>query len=120
MDAVQFLLICLGVVVLGSFVLAAYVIVRLVGSINRPYPREEDEPQAVQVEEQQKAAPALPIDMSEPPTIRIYRGADGKRSCHCHDEPILNGDTVLWWPLPGSDAVVVFCEVGVREKGGSL
>lgn len=59
-----------------------------------------------------KMAP-LPVDPDNPPTWKYYRpsrrGGPVLR-CVCHDRPLVEGQRILWWPLPDSEAVHILCE----------
>lgn len=58
----------------------------------------------------------LPVDPGRPPTVKIYRPRPGSTEpsprCVCHQLPVEPGDKVLWWPMPGSEEVRMFCQRG--------
>lgn len=72
------------------------------------------EPQGALVEPEAVQQP-VPFDPENPPTWRIYNPRPGapRRSCNCHDEPLSDGQEVLWWPQPNSPAVMLFCRRAV-------
>lgn len=58
----------------------------------------------------------LPVDPGRPPTVKVYRPRLGSTEplprCVCHRLPVEPGDKVLWWPMPGSEEVRMFCQRG--------
>lgn len=80
-----------------------------------------EEPQAEPEQRQESASPPdgglpVPVDPDRPPTMKIYRPRPGSTAetprCACHQRPVNPGDKVLWWPVPGSEEVRVFCQRG--------
>lgn len=62
-----------------------------------------------------EAPSALPVDSQDPPRFLTFRPKNGyRRNCDCHSKPLVDGDTVLFWPT--GSGIVVFCEDGVREN----
>lgn len=59
------------------------------------------------------AAPA-PFDSDNPPVKRIYRRKPGSTApvpqCFCHRRPLKEGQEILWWPLPGSQEIRIYCQ----------
>lgn len=58
----------------------------------------------------------LPVDPARPPSVKTYRprpdSVEPPPRCVCHRLPVQPGDKVLWWPMPGSEEVRVFCQRG--------
>ena len=57
--------------------------------------------------------PALAFNPMHPPEIRRYSPRPGSTaptpSCVCHQEPIQKDHDYIWWPIPGSKGVKIFC-----------
>ncbi len=56
---------------------------------------------------------AIPMDPNNPPIPRVFnpkRARDPQTYpiCACHDQHLVPGDEILWWPLPDSDGVLIF------------
>ena len=61
---------------------------------------------------------ALPTDPDNLPRFLTFRPKNGyARNCDCHERPLADGDTVLFWPT--GTTTVIFCEDGVRENVAS-
>lgn len=58
----------------------------------------------------------LPVDPARPPTVKAYRPRPGSTQppprCVCHQLPVRPGEKVLWWPMPDSEEIRVFCQRG--------
>lgn len=70
----------------------------------------EDEPSY----EPDSMAP-IPVDPRNPPKPRIYSRSPGSTAdtpcCTCHPgRPLEEGQEILWWPVPDSDVVKIFCQ----------
>lgn len=64
---------------------------------------------------EQVSQDALPTDPDDLPRFLTFRPKNGyTRSCDCHERPLADGDTVLFWPT--GTTTIVFCEDGVREN----
>lgn len=54
-----------------------------------------------------------PVDPDNLPKTRVYNPRPGSAhtppNCECHKRPIRPGQTVMFWPLPHSSEVKVFC-----------
>lgn len=60
------------------------------------------------------ARPALAIDSDNKPYSTVYRPREGSPypppTCYCHGDPIAPGQKVLFWPLPNSAEIKIFCQ----------
>lgn len=76
-------------------------------------PVDEEEPEFVE---------PLPVDPHNLPSMKVYEHQPDKgrprRSCYCHRRPIPDGP-VLWWPMPGSPEVRLFCPEGITSMEAS-
>lgn len=74
---------------------------------------EEPEPELELESEPDSMAP-LPVDPDNPPKPIVYNRRPNSTApiprCTCHGQLLKAGQEVLWWPVPGSDAVKVFCQ----------
>jgi hypothetical protein len=56
----------------------------------------------------------LPVDPQRKPYARVYRPRPNSPyeppRCVCHNRPLRADQTVLMWPLPGTDEVKIFCQ----------
>ncbi len=70
-------------------------------------PREEPEPKP------DSMAPA-PFDPENPPRERTYQRRANSIApvprCFCHDRDLQSGQKILWWPVPDSEEVRIYCQ----------
>lgn len=54
----------------------------------------------------------IPVDHDNPPKPLVYnrRGNAPIPNCTCHNRPLKNGQEILWWPVPDSTVVKIFCQ----------
>lgn len=54
----------------------------------------------------------IPVDHDNPPKPLVYRrkGTAPIPNCTCHGRPLHEGQEILWWPVPDSTVVKIFCQ----------
>jgi hypothetical protein len=108
----QFLLsVLVGVVVALPLL---YALGRRSGRRSEPGPVAEQP--VVPEEDLDEAREARAIDPNNPPRYSVYKPDTYSLlrapHCSCHDRPILQGEKVLLWPIPGhpDGGIDIFCE----------
>lgn len=79
----------------------------------RPIQKPRQEPSPAEVTSPD-TRPALAIDPNNKPYSTVYRPREGSPYpapiCYCHGNPIVPGQKVLFWPLPDSAEIKIFCQ----------
>lgn len=62
---------------------------------------------------------AIPLDPSNEPVWKVYRGPAGKRRCTCHGQNVETGQKVCLWPRDdkAEGAMDIYCESWMKEQG---
>ena len=56
----------------------------------------------------------IPVDPNNPPVPRTYNRRPGSTApvpkCFCHGRELQSGQQILWWPVPDSGEVRIYCQ----------
>ena len=122
MSDVAIIVVCLTIIVITAIVSAAWYNLHKIDPIeearqelraaekqlfSRTLKKSDPEP------EPDSMAP-IPVDPKNPPVPRTYNRRPGSTApvpkCFCHGQELQSGQEILWWPVPNSGEVKIYCQ----------